>query len=156
MSSSTCFSTTTYKTHNILYMYEAQRCILFYSHLYYSIDKCTRQWHCGNTPKDELPYPRGSLANNIATFLCYRASQSRCSTRQLPFRHSMYQTHCNFCIFKLFKFCVYLILYTRSFTKLNLFENLLYRYIKFITTKVSRSTVYCYLRYHSIQYRYAR
>ena len=30
-----------------------------------SPDKCTGWWHCVSTPKDELPDPRGSLANDI-------------------------------------------------------------------------------------------
>ena len=54
--------------------------------------------------------------------------------------HNTHQTHSNFHIFK---FCVLLILYTRLFTKLNLFEILFY--VTFITTKVSRSTVYIYI-----------
>ena len=29
------------------------------------IAKCTGQWCCGSTPKDELPDPRGSLAKTI-------------------------------------------------------------------------------------------
>ena len=41
-----------------------------------------------------------------------------------------YQTRSDLCIFK---FCVYLILYTRLFKELNLFEILCY--VKFITTK---------------------
>ena len=63
------------------------------------------------------------------TFLCYGASQSRCSTRRLPFTtrasSNMHQTkrhtHSNF---HLNSTC-YLILYTRLFTKLNLLEILL-------------------------------
>ena len=30
-----------------------------------STDECTGRWHCGSTLKDELPEPRGSLANDI-------------------------------------------------------------------------------------------
>ena len=42
-------------------VYEAQTYTLFY----YSTDKCTGWLHCGSTPKDGLPDPRGSLANKI-------------------------------------------------------------------------------------------
>ena len=43
--------------------------------------KCTGQWRCGRTLKDELPNPQWSLANDIRTFPCYRAWQSKGSTR---------------------------------------------------------------------------
>ena len=50
--------------------------------------------------------------------------------------HNMHQTkrrmHSNFCTFK---FHIYLISYTKLFTKLNLFEILLY--VTFITMKIS-------------------
>ena len=100
-------------------------------------DKCTGWWRwlCESTSKVELPQPRGSLTNNY-TFACYRLSQSRVSTRLLPFTTPC-QTHNNFCIFK---FCVYLILYTRLFTKLNLFQIFTLRYT--FNNKFSRSMVY--------------
>ena len=50
-------------------------CIVFYSRFHYSTDKCTRQWRCGNTLKDELPYPRGSLANDILSRAIEQANQ---------------------------------------------------------------------------------
>ena len=100
-------------------MCEAQTCASFY----YSSDKCTGQWCCGSTLKNELPDPRGSLANHIPS-------------RAIPF------TTCIKCIitFCIFKFCVYLLSYIRLFMKLNLFKILLY--VTFITMKVSRSTVH--------------
>ena len=80
------------------------------------------------------------------TFLRYRASKSRGSTRvvlqAIPWSdlriycykrtaiHNMHQTkpqmHNDFCIFK---FCVYFISYTRPFMKLNLFQNFTLLYI---------------------------
>ena len=101
-------------------VYKAQTCTSFY----YSTDKWIGQWQCGSTPKNELPDAIQSL--EWYTFLHYRVSQSRGSTRQPPFT-----TH-----FRIFKFRVCLIVYA---TKLNLFEILLY--IKFIATKIFRSTV---------------
>ena len=53
---------------------------------------------------------------------------------------NMGQTHSNFPILNSVS---YLILYTRLFMKLNLFKILLH--VTFITTKVSRSTVYSYI-----------
>ena len=38
-------------------------------------DKCAGQWHCGRTLKDELLYPRGSLANDIPSHAIEQASQ---------------------------------------------------------------------------------
>ena len=82
-----------------------------------------------------VPDPKGSLANDIHTFLCYRASQSKSSTRQPPFT-----THVKCIVTYVYLNSVScLILYTRLYTKLNLFEMLLYA--TFITTKASRSTV---------------
>ena len=52
-------------------MYEAQTCTSFY----YSTGKCTGQWCCGSTPKDELPGPRGSLANDIPSHAIEQANQ---------------------------------------------------------------------------------
>ena len=48
-------------------VYEAQTCTLFYYFILVtsSTDKCTGRWHRGSTPKDELPEPRGSLANDV-------------------------------------------------------------------------------------------
>ena len=70
------------------------------------------------------------------TFPCYRASHSRVMTTQSPFttriKCIVISVHLNF--------VCYLISYTTLFMKLNLFEILFY--ITFITTKVSRSTVY--------------
>ena len=40
-----------------------------------STDKCTGQWWCGSTPKDELPKARESLANNISSCVIEQASQ---------------------------------------------------------------------------------
>ena len=39
------------------------------------IAKCTGWWCCGSTPKDELPDPRGSLANNIPSRAVEQANQ---------------------------------------------------------------------------------
>ena len=52
-------------------------CALFY---YFILDtsstnKCTGKWCCGSTPKDELPEPRGSLANNIPSCALEQANQ---------------------------------------------------------------------------------
>ena len=38
-------------------------------------DQCTGQWHCGRTPKDELPDPRESLANDIPSCAIEQANQ---------------------------------------------------------------------------------
>ena len=55
--------------------------------------------------------------------------------------HNTHQTkHQTHSIFRTFKFCVLFISYTRLFTKLNLFEILLY--ITFLTTKFSRLTAH--------------
>ena len=89
-----------------------------------------------STSKDELPQPRGSFSKQY-TFACYRASQSRVLTRRSPFttcvKHIVISVYLN-------SVC-YLISYTKIFTKLNLFEVLLY--VTFLTTNFSRSTV-CY------------
>ena len=37
--------------------------------------KYTGQWCCGRTPKDELPDPRGSLANDIPSRAIEQANQ---------------------------------------------------------------------------------
>ena len=55
-------------------MYEAQTCALFYI-LVDCTDKCTGQWYCGSTSKDELPDPRGSLTNNIPSHAIEQANQ---------------------------------------------------------------------------------
>ena len=61
------------------------------------------------------------------TFTCYRASQSRVSTRRSPFT-----TRVKRIVISVYLNSVcYLISYTRSFTKLNLFKNLLYEQRKF-------------------------
>ena len=76
---------------------------------------------------------------NRPTFLHYRASQSRGLTRGMPSSSlaCMRQMHSNF--HTVLKFRVYLISYTRLFTKLNLFDILFYG--TFIAIKISRSTV---------------
>ena len=51
-------------------MYEAQTCA--YSIL---ISVATGWWHCGSTPKDELPDPRRSLANGIPSHAIEQANQ---------------------------------------------------------------------------------
>ena len=38
-------------------------------------DKYTGQWCRGSTPKDELPEPRGSLANDIPSYAIEQANQ---------------------------------------------------------------------------------
>ena len=89
----------------------------------------------GSTPKDELPDPRGSLANDIPSRAIEQASQEvwqdNHHAQLTPVKRIVISIYLN-------SVC-YLISYTRLFTKLNLFEILLY--ITFITTKVSRSTV---------------
>ena len=37
-------------------------------------DKCTRQWYCGRTMKNELPDPTGSLANDIPSHAIEQAN----------------------------------------------------------------------------------
>ena len=82
------------------------------------------------------------------TFLCYRASQSRCSTSRPLFTtragSNMHQTkrhtHSNF---RLNSMC-YLISYTRLFMKLNLLEILLY--VTYIAMKLPRSIVNVYTK----------
>ena len=39
------------------------------------IAKCTGRWRCGSAPKDELPDPRGSLANDIPSHAIEQANQ---------------------------------------------------------------------------------
>ena len=47
---------------------------------------CTGWWHCGSiTPKDGLPEWFKKVFRKWNTFLCYRVSQLRGSTRWLPF-----------------------------------------------------------------------
>ena len=90
---------------------------------------------CKSTLKDELPLAKRVFSKQY-TFTYYRASQSRVSTRRSPFttcvKRMVISVYLN-------SMC-YLILYTRLFTKLNLFKILLY--VTFLTTKFSRSTVY--------------
>ena len=84
--------------------------------------------------EDELPDSRGHLANNIIPVLqskpIKKFDETTTNCNMLQTKH---QTHSNF---RLFKFHVYLILYTRLLTKLNLFKILLY--ITLISMKVSR------------------
>ena len=63
-------------------------------------DKCMGRYRCGSTLKNELPKPRGSLANDIPSHAIEQADQE---VRQDGAIHSMCQTHNNFHIFK---FCV--------------------------------------------------
>ena len=51
-------------------VYEAQTCA--YSIL---ISVATGWWHCGSTPKDELPDPRGFLANGIPSCAIEQANR---------------------------------------------------------------------------------
>ena len=105
---------------------------------YYSTNKCTGWWHCGSTPKDELSDPRGSLANEIEQ-ANQEDRQDNCHS------HNTHQTKCQMHNnFGIFKFHVYLILYARLFTKLNLFKTL--RYGTFIAMKISRTTVCSYVQ----------
>ena len=55
-------------------VYEAQTCASYY-YLIVHLVKCTGRWHCGRTPKDELPDPRGSLANDILSCAIEQANQ---------------------------------------------------------------------------------
>ena len=67
--------------------------------------KCTGQWHCGSTLKDELPDPKESLANNILSRAIEQANQKV----QQDDRHSQHasNTYSNFCIFKFCElFCI--------------------------------------------------
>ena len=90
-----------------------------------------------STSKDKLPQPSWSVFTKQYTFACYRARQSRVSTRWSPFT-----THVKRIVISVYLNSVcYLISYTWLFTKLNLFELLLY--VTFLTTKFSRSTVSC-------------
>ena len=47
---------------------------------------------CESTSKDELPQPRESLANNIASRAIEQANQ-RFSTRRSPFQHSQHASN---------------------------------------------------------------
>ena len=40
-----------------------------------STNKCTAQWHCGSTPKDKLPDPRGSSTDDIPSRAIEQANQ---------------------------------------------------------------------------------
>ena len=110
-------------------VYQAETCTSFY-YLIASIDKFTGGWHYGSTPKDELPDPRGSLANDIPSRAIEQANQEvwqdNYQTQLTPVKHIVISIYLNS--------MYYLISYTRLFTKLNLFEILLY--ITFITTKI--------------------
>ena len=83
-------------------------------------------------------WSRQSLVNKIPSLAIEQANQEFQQEdrywQHVPTKHWM---HGNF---RIFKFCVYLISYTRLFTKLNLYKILLY--VTFFTVKISRSTVY--------------
>ena len=115
-------------------VYQAQTCTLFYYQIA-STDKFTGWWHYESTLKDVLPDPRGCLANHIPSRAIEQANQEvwqdNHHAQLTPVKHIVISVYLN-------SVC-YLISYTRLFTKLNLFEILLY--ITFITMKVSRSTV---------------
>ena len=81
------------------------------------------------------------------TFPCYRASQSRGSTRRPPFTRHMKPSVKRIAISIYLNSVCYLISYTRLLTKLNPFEILLY--VTFLTTKFSRFTVYAKLKIHT-------
>ena len=51
------------------------RFVLFEVLLVNCTDKCTGQWRCGITSKDEVPEPRGSLANDIPLHAIEQANQ---------------------------------------------------------------------------------
>ena len=84
-----------------------------------STDECTGRWCRGSTPKDELPEPRGSLANDIPSHAIEQVNQKG-STRRLPFT-----IHVKCIVISVYLNSEsYLISYTRLFMKLNLFETL--------------------------------
>ena len=75
--------------------------ILFKVLLIYCTDKCTERLRCGITSKDELPKPRGSLANNITSHAIEQANQEvqkvdyhsqHASNQASPETHSIYHT----------------------------------------------------------------
>ena len=41
----------------------------------HSTDECTGRWRCGSTSKDELPKPRGFLANDMPSHVIEQAIQ---------------------------------------------------------------------------------
>ena len=100
---------------------------------------CTGQWHCQSTPKDGLPTPRG-LANEIL-FCAIEQADQEVQQEYHNLQHVSNQALNAQLVgnFRIFQFCVYLISYTRLFTKLHLFKILLYN--TFITIQISRSTV---------------
>ena len=101
-------------------------------------DKCTGQWLwlSESTSKDELPQSRGSLTNNIPSRAIEQANQEYCK----DCCQSQHLSNAYIVISVYLNSVRYLILYTRLFMKLNLFEILLY--VTFLTTKFSRSMVY--------------
>ena len=89
-------------------------------------DKRKGWWRSGRTSKDKLPQLRGSLANDVATFPSYRASQSRSSTRRLPFTTCIKPSIESIVISVYLNYTCYLLSYTSLFTKLHLHKILLY------------------------------
>ena len=55
-------------------VYEVQTCVYFIL-LVDCTDKCAGQWCCGSTWKDELPEPRGFLANDMPSHVIEQAIQ---------------------------------------------------------------------------------
>ena len=51
------------------------KCALGFIIVVDSTDKCAGLWHCESTLKDELPEPRGSLANDILSYAIEQANQ---------------------------------------------------------------------------------
>ena len=97
-------------------VYKAQMCTSFY----YSTDKYTGVWRYGSTLKDRLRmYLIQRVFSKQNTFLHYRASQSRGLTRGPSFITRIKPSVKCIVIFESY---VYLILYTRLFSKLNLFK----------------------------------
>ena len=114
-------------------VYEAQMCTSFYYLLkHWQVYRTMTLW---KNSEGCITWSKRVFSKQY-TFPCYRASQSRGSTRWPQFtacvKHMVISIYLN-------SVC-YLILYTRVFTKLNLFEILLY--VTFITMKVSRSMVW--------------
>ena len=63
----------------------------------WSTNKCTGQWHCGSTTKDELPDPRGSLANDIPSHAIEKPIKK---FDMMITIHNTRQTHSDFSVFK--------------------------------------------------------
>ena len=116
-------------------------CFITWSYWY--VYRTLALWNWVGISKNELAHTWAKrVFSKLYTFSCYRASQSRGTTRRPSFTACVKPSIKYIVIFIYFNSVCYLISYTRLFTKLNLFLILLY--IAFLTTKFFRSRVVKY------------